>query len=98
MKKELPQVEVVYDSNDQVLISDDGTLVWGIGDTFLEAIEDYAISVLEWFILVRKDKEKEKLEDLLDANEATRLWVEYKNNPEDVISWEELKEEIENGD
>jgi len=61
MKKSLPPVNVEYDSNDQVLISDDESLVWGIGDTFLEAMEDYASSFLEWLLLVRKDKERKNV-------------------------------------
>ena len=77
MKKLLPSVTVEYDSNDQVVISDDESLVWGIGDTFLEAMEDYSISYLEWRWLSGVAAKWEVVEDTLDAVCGVKALKEY---------------------
>jgi len=47
------RIEVAQDDNGDIIISDEVTLNYGVGKTFIEAVKDYYGTLKEWEILTK---------------------------------------------
>ena len=51
-------ITVEQDDNGDIIISDEVTLNYGVGKSFIEAVNDYYESLREWEILAAKEREE----------------------------------------
>jgi len=69
------RIEVAQDDNGDIIISDNVTLNYGIGKTFIEAVGDYHDTLREWWVLTANEREQKHIDKTLKRK---RRWRKLK--------------------